>query len=555
MANCTVGPDNSTVCYLSAGSDGAAAFSAPPALAAFLHDAKLVVVTAISTCLAIAAYNYYIHCKACAIKRQNAKLNAEDDAYKEQLLAKKKKKMQLSKEAFSSIAASLAQIEGMNASGNFLSAVFGQMWNHLNIAVSNTIKDILEPTLKDLPVPLHFVRLDLGDVPIRMANMFIHRVDMMHRNAAGQKEKQAGIQIDVDVVWDGNCDVMLQATLTKSAKVTFGVQQIKLSGRMHILLSPLTTEIPVISAVQYGFTNPPDIELKFTGAVQSVTSKLGFVKSSLLSVIQSSLASMLVLPQRMVMPMDLGSYDYLDTYQPPVGMVRLTAMSGRGFKVLKKFILKDIPDIYCKISLGASSSTSPPFRTSTKMDCLHPTWYDEHCDFILYDMDQKVYVEVFDQDLGPDPDDPLGEAEITVRDLFRNDGSKELRLTLDGEYTDTYVTLGAELFHLSQQLSSLTSPEYCGKNKLCGLVTIIVTKAFKIPIPREDAATYIKVVYGEGSKHEKTFYTGAVVDYPGIDALNPMVSAYVWGGEGWFIADSPRMRRMGRWSHDDGDTN
>ncbi|KAL9189839.1 hypothetical protein ACHAXT_009514 [Thalassiosira profunda] len=495
----------------------------PSALMAFLRDAKLVVLTALMTCLAIASYNFYLHCRAAALAKETAKLNKSDDEYKDRLLATKRKRAKTKMlENFGSMAASLAHIEGMNASGNFLSAVFGQMWEHLNIAISNSVKDALEPTLKDLPVPLHFVRLDLGDVPIRMANMFIHRVDLMQRDGAGQKEKQAGIQIDVDVVWDGNCDVMLQATLTKSAKVTFGVKQIKLSGRMHILLSPLTTDIPVISAVQYGFTNPPEIELKFTGAVQSVTSKLGFVQNALVSVIDSTLASMLVLPQRMVMPMDLGSYDYLDTYQPPVGMVRVTALSGRGFKVLQKYLLKDIPDLYCKISLGASASTDPPFRTSTKVDCLTPSWADEHCDFILYDMDQKVYVEVFDADTPPNPDDKLGEAEIRVRDLFRHDGTKELQLKMDGETTDLYVTLGAELFHLSDKLTSLTAPEYEGKNQLCGLVTIIVTKAFDIQIPREDAATYVKVVYGENCRHEKTFYTGAVVDYPGIDSLNPM---------------------------------
>ena len=197
------------------------------------------------------------------------------------------------------------------------------MWNHINIAVSNTIKEALEPTLRDLKVPLHFIKLDLGDVPIRTENMFIHRVDldgivdidgdgicdvMCHET----EQNMAGIQIDVDVVWDGNCDIMLQATFSKSVKVTFGVKRIKLRGRMHILLSPLTSELPVISAVQYGFTNPPEIELDFSGAVQSVTNKLGFVQNAFISVIQSSLASMLVLPNRMVMPMDLGSYDYLD---------------------------------------------------------------------------------------------------------------------------------------------------------------------------------------------------------------------------------------------------
>ena len=228
---------------------------------------------------------------------------------------------------------------------------------------------------------------------------------------------------------------MLQATLTKSAKVTFGVSKLKLSGRMHILLSPLVNELPVISAVQYGFINPPDIQLTFTGAVQAITSKLGCVQTALISVIQSSLASMLVLPYRMVMPMDLGSYDYFDTYQPPVGMVRLTAVEGRGFKVLQKAILKDIPDIYCLLSLGGSMSTHrPAFRTKTKYDDLTPSWKDESVDYILYDMDQKIYLEVYDEDATPmDPDDLLGKAEISVRDLFRtnDDPFAELQLKLE----------------------------------------------------------------------------------------------------------------------------
>ena len=167
-----------------------------------------------------------------------------------------------------------------------------------------------------------------------------------------------------------------------------------------------------------------------------------------------------------------------------------------------------------------------------------------------------------------DPDDSLGKVEITVRELFRepNDGECELELVMDGEKTGCYITLSAELFHLSEQLHSfpdgLRSEKYEGKNALCGLATIIITKgkvvasliyclfflllwktetkltlctlyltslcssslviAFDIPLPREDAATYIKCVYGEGSEHKKKFYTGVVSDYPGIDALNPM---------------------------------
>lgn len=228
---------------------------------------------------------------------------------------------------------------------------------------------------------------------------------------------------------------------------------------------------------------------------------------------------MLVLPNRMVLPMDLGSYDYLDTYHPPVGMVRVSAVEGRGFKVLQKVILKDIPDVYCKISLGASK----PFKTSTQYDNVAPCWKDESSDFILCDMDQKIYLEVFDEDKTPvDPDDLLGHAEVTVRDVFQDGGSLEVELLLEGYETGCFITVKADLFHLSDSLVSVDSLKYEGKSQLCGLATIIVTKAFDIPLLKEDAATYVKVVYGEGSEHEKVFYTGTVVDYPGYDALNPM---------------------------------
>eukprot|EP00584_Thalassiosira_punctigera_P003085 CAMPEP_0172538734 /NCGR_PEP_ID=MMETSP1067-20121228/10062_1 /TAXON_ID=265564 ORGANISM="Thalassiosira punctigera, Strain Tpunct2005C2" /NCGR_SAMPLE_ID=MMETSP1067 /ASSEMBLY_ACC=CAM_ASM_000444 /LENGTH=785 /DNA_ID=CAMNT_0013324287 /DNA_START=93 /DNA_END=2450 /DNA_ORIENTATION=+ len=514
MESCSIAVDGSEICYV-VGDDSSYYH--------LLHNVTLVANTVVATCIAVAAYNYYIHLKIQS--RSKEKNGGGSDDEKEWLMERiggRSENQRLVDLSSKSIAASLAHVDGMEASGNFLSGIFAQMWHHTNVAVSRAIKEALEPTLRDMAVPLHFVRLDLGDVPIRTRNMFIHRVDLASSHG-GTKTNQAGIQIDVDVEWNGNCDIMLQATLTKSVKVTFGVRAVKLSGRMHILLSPLTTELPIVSAVQYGFTNPPDIQLEFTGAVKSIAS-LGLVQSTLVSAVQSVLAGVLVLPHRMVMPVELGGYDFLDVYKPPVGMVRLTAVSGRGFTVVHKFLLKDIPDIYCKISLGASNAARPPFRTSTKNDTLKPSWRDESGDFILYDMDQKVCVDVFNDESAPmDLDDGLlGKAEISVRDLFRNEGMCELELKIQGVETGCYVTLLAELHYLSEYLQSLYSPKYEGKDQLCGLATIIVTRAFGIPIPKEDAATYVKVVYGESSENEKPFCTGTVTDYPGHDALNPM---------------------------------
>ena len=169
----------------------------------------------------MAAYNYYLYCQVEKCKSKSKKKqqendnkqlnkkkssnqiapqdqNSNDDPFANEMKSKGRNSLLLLDNSersnlSTSLAASLANIQnGVPASGNFLTAIFSQMWNHVNIAISNSIKETLEPTLKDLKVPLHFVKLDLGDVPIETKNMFIHRVDL------------AGL---VDVDGDGITDI------------------------------------------------------------------------------------------------------------------------------------------------------------------------------------------------------------------------------------------------------------------------------------------------------------------------------------------------------------
>ncbi len=491
-----------------------------------LRDAALILMSAGITYVMVCLHRHHRHLQDTKRDREEAEESANASGNENKKGSPKGPTIQ--EDQLATPAASLSksckmlvQKPGEQATGAFISAVLNQLWDHMNIAISNTIKQILEPTLKDLPVPLHFTRLDLGNIPIKTQNMLIHPVNLSNDGdilTPTIKQSQAGVQIDMDIIWDGNCDITLQATVSKSAKFSFGVQHLKVKGRMLILLSPLTTELPVITAVQYGFTNPPEVSLQFKGALLgTLTKKIGYVQTALLNVIQSTLSSMLVLPMRMVLPMDLGSYDYLDVYQPPVGMIRVRALKGRGFTVLRKVFVNDVPDTYCMLSLGASDGK----RTSTQQDTCNPSWKDESFDFILYDYDQKIYVQIFDEDKSPlDPDDELGKAEISVRELMKIGGTTELELMLEGKKTGCYVTLSVEMFYLSDQLQSLSSIHYMGKGNLCGLYTIVVTQAFNIPLPRVEAATYVKVQYGHGGSFEKTFYTGTVADYPGCKSVD-----------------------------------
>lgn len=59
--------------------------------------------------------------------------------------------------------------------GGLLSGIMAQLWDHMNIAIAESVKESVEPMFKEmLPGPLaslHFTQLDLGTVPIHMDNV------------------------------------------------------------------------------------------------------------------------------------------------------------------------------------------------------------------------------------------------------------------------------------------------------------------------------------------------------------------------------------------------
>lgn len=135
--------------------------------------------------------------------------------------------------------------------------------------------------------------------------------------------------------------------------VAFGVKSVKLQGRMCILMRPLTTDLSVVSGIQYGFINPPDMELDFTGLAQ--VADFAIIDKKIRAIIQEILASMLVLPERMLYKMD-PSCSFTDIYRPPLGVVCVKIERGKGFVVEKRALRKDdIPDCYCNVTLGGRS--------------------------------------------------------------------------------------------------------------------------------------------------------------------------------------------------------
>jgi hypothetical protein len=84
---------------------------------------------------------------------------------------------------------------------------------------------------------------------------------------------------------------------------------------------------------------------------------------------------------------------------------------------------------------------------------------------------------------------------------LKRGGKAELELSLDNKKTGCFVTIDAEKFNLSRNLMSFNLPEFDGKDRLCGLITIIITKAFDIPLKKEGGSCCV-FWYQHSLKHD-----------------------------------------------------
>lgn len=319
---------------------------------------------------------------------------------------------------------------------------------------------------------MQFTKIDLGNVPIRLDNVVVHDVDLDSNT----------LTFDVDVVWDGNCDIQLKADLIG----VFGVKSIKLKGRLSVLLRPLVPKTAMVGAIQYGFINTPELSLQYSGMAH--VADVQGIDQSVTDAIKCSVKRIMVLPRRKMYKIDKLA-DFRNVYKSPLGILRVTVLNGRGFVVEKRLLGDDIPDCYCIVELGDLK-----YQTNTVPDNLAPVW-NESMDFVLSDLDQCLTLQCWDQDSAPlDADDHLGTAYISPGEIILSGGTMEFPLQYEHRPNGAFVTLRCDVLNLTTptHLESLELFASCN-NHLCGLLTIFVLRALDIPLAKEDAATCVQV--------------------------------------------------------------
>ncbi|QDS75787.1 hypothetical protein FKW77_000001 [Venturia effusa] len=389
-------------------------------------------------------------------------------------------------------------------SAGFLNDIVAQLWPNIQVAGSNMIKDIVEPMFKTmLPGPLatlHFTKIELGSVPLVLSNVKVTRTT------------ENGIRLDLNVDWDGQCDIKLDANMMPAV----GVKEVMLSGRLSILLCPLTNIIPLIGAAQIAFINPPKLKLDFTGAAD--VADFSLIDDAVRKVILGIINSIVVLPNRITVKLDASS-DYFKTYHEPHGILRVTAEKAFGFaeesqSKTKKFFSKltrASPDCYVEFEVGAE----PAWRTTTKNNSTTPAWNEIH-DFVVTDFDQQIKVVLSDHDINSD--DEIGTALTTVKDILLAGGRQELAMTHKGADVGGRIVLSCQYFQFtSADSSSLSSSAHSADGLMSGHLNVLIANAFGIKGHRESLKPSVVVTWG--SKHR--FRTSVKQDAPGTDINNP----------------------------------
>lgn len=290
------------------------------------------------------------------------------------------------------------------------------------------------------------------------------------------------LQFDMDFVWDGNCDIRLKANYMGS----FGIKEVNMKGRMSILMRPLVPTTDLVAGIQYGFINTPTIHLRYSGLAHLADFKL--IKNKIEEIMAGVIDSMMVVPRRRLYKMDQGC-DFQRIFKAPLGVARISVISGRGFVIQRGFLADDVPDCYCVVSMGNATR-----KTSTVMDNLEPEW-NESLDYLLSDHDQTIKLQCWDEDDAPlDADDELGVAYTTPGEITLNGHTMELELQQDDGPTGAFVTIGCEMLNFCADLDSLRTTN---SNHMCGLLTILVLRAFEIPLSRDEASTFVQVSCGK----------------------------------------------------------
>ncbi|KAM6994082.1 extended synaptotagmin-1 [Passerculus sandwichensis] len=285
----------------------------------------------------------------------------------------------------------------------WLNKVLAQAWPFLGQYLEKLLTDSVAPAIRASSPHLQsftFTRVDLGQKPLRVLGVQAH---------PGTHKKQILLDLNISYVGDVQIDVEVKKFFCKA-----GVKGMQLHGVLRIILEPLLGDVPIVGALSMFFIRRPTLDINWTGMTNLLD--IPGLSSMSDSMIMDSIASYLVLPNRLLVPLlpDLPEAARL-RWPLPRGVLRVSLVAARALRSKDRFLgglVQGRSDPYALLRVGTQAATSRVIG-----DCLEPVW-DEMYEFMVHEVPgQELEVELYDKD--PDKDDLLGRMKLDLGEVLR----------------------------------------------------------------------------------------------------------------------------------------
>ncbi|KAG8129456.1 hypothetical protein E2320_016152 [Naja naja] len=294
----------------------------------------------------------------------------------------------------------------------WLNKILAQAWPFFGQYMEKLLVENIAPNIRASNTHLQtftFSKIDMGEKPLKVIGVKVH---------TGMNKKQILLDLNISYVGDVQIDVEVKKFFCKAG--VKGMQNPEI-GNLMLLISPIATwhvaghsgtshrDVPIVGALTLFFIRRPALDINWTG----MTNLLDIPGLSSLSdtMIMDSIASFLVLPNRLLIPLIPDLHEAAELRCPvPRGIVRVYLMEAKNVQSKDKYIkgmIEGKSDPYAVVRVGTQVFTSKVIDED-----LNPKWNE------MYEVPgQELEVELFDKD--PDQDDFLGRMKLDFGEVFR----------------------------------------------------------------------------------------------------------------------------------------
>ncbi|XP_054473264.1 extended synaptotagmin-1 [Anoplopoma fimbria] len=279
----------------------------------------------------------------------------------------------------------------------WLNKVLQQVWPFVGQYLEKLLVETIAPSIRSSSAHLQtlsFTKVDMGDKAMKVVGIKAHT-----ENDKGQ------VLLDLYISYVGNVEINVEV---KRYFCKAGVKGIQLHGMMRVILEPLIGDVPIVGAVTMFFIQRPKLDINWTGMTNLLDVPGLNVMSD--SMIMDAIASFLVLPNRLVVPLVPGLHVAQLRSPLPRGVVRIHLLEAQNLVAKDNYVkgmMAGLSDPYAILRVGPQTFTS---KHVDNTDC--PKW-EEIYEVIVHEVPgQELEVEVYDKDT--DQDDFLGRTKLDL---------------------------------------------------------------------------------------------------------------------------------------------